>query len=132
MKVNENPPNIRRIDTNREDAFAFKIVGHLSVSDAENFFGLLQGAYELHDKIDVLIILHDYEGFDWQAAFKQQTILGKTRALRHIRKYAIVGGSEWMGSMTTLFRPFFPMEMRHFETESEEEAWSWIGAQRAA
>lgn len=129
MRPNDNPPNVRRIETSREDAYAFEIVGHIGATDMENLYGLLEGAYEVHDKIDVLVILHDYQGFDWQAAVKEQSMLGKTHALKHIRKYAVVGGPQWMSSMIALFRPFFSMEMKHFAAEESEAAWQWLGAE---
>ncbi|MDS1135674.1 STAS/SEC14 domain-containing protein [Nitratireductor indicus] len=124
----DEPPHVRRIDTDRDDAYAFEIVGHITSADVENLYGLLEGAYEIHDRIDVIVILHHYEGFDWQAAFKEQTMIGKTHALRHIRKYAFVGGPGWMSSIVSIVRPFFSMEIRHFELDQAEAAWEWIGA----
>lgn len=127
--LHENPPNVRRIETNREDVCGFEISGHVGTADIENLYGLLQGAYTVHDRIDVIVIIHDYEGFDWNAAWRQQTILGKTRALRHIRKYAVVGGPSWIRSVMSIFRPFLPVQMKHFTTGEVEAAWAWIGAQ---
>ncbi|CAN0656002.1 SpoIIAA-like [Nitratireductor aquimarinus] len=131
MTVNENPPNVRRIETDRDDAYAFEIVGHITAADMENLYGLLEGAYEVHDKIDVLVIIHDYEGFDWHAAFKEQTMISKTNALKHIRKYAVAGGPAWMGTTIAFFRPFFSMEMEYFPYEKVEDAWNWLGAEPA-
>ncbi|WP_157015773.1 SpoIIAA family protein [Mesorhizobium xinjiangense] len=128
MLVNENPPNIRRIETDREDAYAFEITGHITAADMENMYGLLEGAYELHDKIDLLVLVHNYEGFDWAAALKEPTMVGKTHALKHIRKYAVVGGPGWMRAMLALFKPFMSMEMEHFEAGKADEAWQWLGA----
>ena len=73
--------------------------------------------------------IHDYEGFDWQAAFKEQTMIGKTNALKHIRKYAVAGGPAWMGTTIAFFRPFFSMEMEYFPYEKVEDAWKWLGAE---
>lgn len=128
MIPNDDPPHVRRIETDREDAYAFELVGHITAADMENLYGLLEGAYEVHDKIDVLVILRGYEGFDWQAAFKEQTMIGKTHALQHIRKYAFAGGPGWMSAMASLFRPFFSMEMKHFDADEIDQAWAWIGA----
>ncbi len=41
-------PAVRRIETDRSDACAFEIVGHVSPADIENLYGLLEGAYALH------------------------------------------------------------------------------------
>lgn len=132
MLVNENPPNIKRIETDRPDAYAFEITGHITAPDIENMYGLLEGAYAVHDKIDLLVVIHDYEGFDWSAAFKESTMVGKTHALKHIRKYAVIGGPGWMRPVIGFFKPFFSLEMKHFEADEEEAAWKWLGASRAA
>src|SRR5690606_18930966 len=106
MLINETPPNVRRIDTDREDAFAFEVTGRIESSDIENMYGLLEGAYQLHDQIDVIVFIHDYEGVDWSGAWKRQSVLEKMQALKHIRKYAVVGGPTWMPAVISLVRPF--------------------------
>lgn len=128
MGIMEPPIAIRRLDTNREDVFAFDVVGHITASDVENIYGLLEGAYSIHDKVDMLVRIKDYEGIDWDAAVKDFRLLGKTHALKHIRRYAVVGGPGWMGAVIAVFKPFFRVEMKHFEAEKEAEAWAWIGA----
>ena len=128
MLINDTPPSVRRIETDRDDAYACQVTGHITASDIENMYGLLEGAYELHDKIDIIVIMHDYEGIDWAAAWKEQTMLGKTQALKHIRKYAVVGGPGWVKAMMAMFRPFFSMAMNYFELEDVDSAWEWIGA----
>ena len=128
MLINDTPPNVRRIETDREGAYAFEVKGFISAADVENMYGLLEGAYELHDRIDLIVIVHDYEGIDWSAAWKEPTIFGKTRALKHIRKYALVGGPAWFHAGVSFFKPFLSIEMKTFELEEVESAWEWIGA----
>ncbi|TJV02209.1 MAG: STAS/SEC14 domain-containing protein, partial [Mesorhizobium sp.] len=62
MNYLEDVPAVRRIDTDRDDLFAIDVVGHVTAADAENLFGLLEAAYALHPKIDVLVRLIDHEG----------------------------------------------------------------------
>ena len=128
MGIMEPPASICRLDTDREDVFAFDVVGHIKAPDVENIYGLLEGAYSLHDKIDMLVRIKDYEGVDWDAAMKDFRLLGKTHALKHIRRYAVVGGPGWIGAMIAVFNPFFRIEMKHFDTAEEARAWTWIGA----
>ena len=71
--IYETPPSIRRIETDRSDACAFEITGHITAADVENLYGLLEAEYALHDKLDLLVLIHDYEGFDWSAAFTETT-----------------------------------------------------------
>ncbi|WP_159590485.1 STAS/SEC14 domain-containing protein [Chelativorans xinjiangense] len=128
MLINETPPHVRRIDTDREDAYAFEITGHITAADVENMYGLLEGAYELHERIDLIVTIRDYEGFDWSAAWKDRGMFGKTRAFEHIRKCAVVGGPGWVGTAVALFRPLFSVEMKHFEATEMDAAWAWIDA----
>lgn len=128
MLINETPPSVRRIETDRDDAYAFEVTGQITASDMENMYGLLEGAYELHPKIDVIVIIHDYEGLDWAAVWRSQTISGKARALKHIRKCAIVGGPGWIKAFAAVFGPFTSATLTPFALEELEEAWEWIGA----
>ena len=65
VKFLEAVPAIRRIDTNRDALFAIDIVGDVSAADAENLFGLLEAAYAMHPRIDVLVRLTDHGSVDW-------------------------------------------------------------------
>jgi len=127
MLINETPPSVRRIETDRPDVYAFEITGYIEAADIENLYGLLEGAYQLHDRIDVIVLVHDYEGVDWSAAWKDQTFLKKAKALKHIRKYAVVGGPGWMQAMIGIAKPFLSIEMKHFELDEADAAWEWIG-----
>ncbi|WP_011580831.1 MULTISPECIES: STAS/SEC14 domain-containing protein [Chelativorans] len=128
MLINETPPSVRRIDTDQPDAYAFEITGYIETADIENMYGLLEGAYQLHDQIDVIVIIHDYEGIDWGGAWKEQAYLQKVKALKHIRRYAVVGGPTWVQAMMGIVKPFLSVEMKHFELEQAEAAWEWLGA----
>ncbi|WP_199194685.1 STAS/SEC14 domain-containing protein [Phyllobacterium phragmitis] len=129
MRPETTIPVVRRIPTNRADAFAFTIEGHLSNADVENVYGLLEAAYEQHDKIDLLVRLNGYEGFDWNAAFKDTTFAMQTRSLKHIRRYAIVGGPAWIHVCANLLKPFLSIDMKTFDSSDEIKAWQWIGAE---
>jgi hypothetical protein len=127
MGMMESPPAIRRLDTDRDDVFAFDVVGRVTASDVENIYGLLEGACAFHDKIDMLVRIKDYEGVDWDAAMRDFGLLGKTHALTHIRLYAVVGGPGWVGPLVAVFNPLFRVKMKHFSEMEEAAAWKWIG-----
>jgi len=131
MLTTEALPAIRRIDTDRDDLCALEVVGHLSRADLENAYGLLEAAYLRHDKIDLLVRITRYEGFDWAVAFNRTTIRGKTQALRHIRRYTVVGGPAWMRMMIGVFGPLTSVNTRCFDARAEAAAWEWIGGKPA-
>jgi len=128
---NEDIPVIRRIPTNREDVFAFAIEGHLDDASLENLYGLLDAAYEGHDEIDLLIRLTGYDGVDWGSAFSESMLSMRAKSLRHLRRYAIVGGPLWIQASVTLMQPFLSIKMKTFESEDEPKAWEWLSAEPA-
>lgn len=127
MTATDPLPAIRRIDTDRSDLCALEIVGHFTSNDLENAYGLLEAVYAMHDKVDLLVRIKDYEGFDWSAVFDESTIRGKAQALRHIRNYAVVGGPGWMRAVLAVFGPLTSIRTRHFDIAEESKAWEWIG-----
>jgi hypothetical protein len=127
MNSLESVPAIRRIDTDRDDLLAVDVVGHVSAADAENLFGLLEAAYALHPKIDVLVRLIDHGGVDWAELSRHTVERGKANAIEHVERCATVGEPNWIGQVQGLFMKL-PTELRHFDTEDERDAWAWLGA----
>ena len=127
MTATDPLPAIRRIDTDRGDLCGLEVVGHFTSNDLENAYGLLEAAYAQHEKIDLLVRIRHYEGFDWGAVFDESTVRGKAQALRHIRNYAVVGGPTWMRAVLAVFGPLTSIRTRHFDMADESKAWVWIG-----
>jgi hypothetical protein len=124
----EAVPAIRRIETNRDALFAIDVVGDISPADAENLFGLLEAAYALHPRIDVLVRLTDAESVDW-ANISQDTVKqGVADALEHVVRCAVVGEPNWAYLVTGVFPKALPFEFRRFGVDDEEAAWQWLGA----
>ena len=124
-------PAVRRIETDRLDCSAFEIVGHVSAADVENLFGLLEGAYALHDRIDVLIRMVDHDGVDWADVSDETLSEGKTKAKFHVRRCASVGEPNWINDVQGFFTPLTEVELKHFDLEDAPAAWAWIGARPA-
>lgn len=124
-------PAVRRIDTDREDLFAVDIVGHVAAADAENLFGLLEAAYALHPKLDVLVRLIEHDGVDWPHVSDETARQGTAHALEHIRRCAAVGDPDWIPYAQGFFAKPPPFELRHFDWEDEAAAWRWLGARPA-
>ncbi len=121
-------PALTRLQTERDDVFAFEISGKVSTEEVDAVYQILEKAYDKHDRINLLVRIGRYDGFDIGALFSDVTYAGKLHAIRHMRRYALVGGPEWMGNMMSFFNPLFRMEARHFELEDETAAWQWIYA----
>lgn len=127
MNFLEAVPAIRRIDTDRDDLFAIDVVGHVSAADAENLFGLLEAAYALHPRIDVLIRLTDHDGVDWTDLSAETLEQGKSHALEHVARCATIGDPDWTSQVQGFFTSL-PVELKHFDAGDEAAAWEWLGA----
>lgn len=122
---------VRRVETNRATAFAFEVVGHVTAADVENLYGLLEGAYALHDKIDLLLRVVDFEGVEWDDVSTDTTRETRSHALEHIRRCAVVGEANAIRQMSSFFTPRATLERRNFDAGDEAAAWEWIGAKPA-
>ena len=128
MNLLDSVPAIRRIDTDRPDLFAVDVVGHVTPADVENFYGLLEAAYALHPRIDVLVRMVDFEDVDWAELDPATLAEGRHHAIEHVGKCASVGGPDWTSAFRGFFSPSIPVELRHFDADEEAEAWAWMGA----
>ncbi|TGQ17083.1 MULTISPECIES: STAS/SEC14 domain-containing protein [unclassified Mesorhizobium] len=128
MNFLEAVPAIRRIETNRDALFAIDVVGDVSPADAENLFGLLEAAYALHPRIDVLVRLTDAESVDWANISPDTLKQGVADAMEHVVRCAVIGGASWASLVAGVFPKTLPFEVRRFDVDDEEAAWQWLGA----
>lgn len=128
MNFLESVPAIRRIETTRPDLFAVDIVGLVTPADAENLFGLLEAAYALHPRVDVLVRLLDYEGADWSGIAPETVKKGKALAAEHVGRCASIGEPDWIAETQGSLASPTPVELKHFEAGQEEAAWRWLGS----
>ena len=128
MNFLEDVPAIRRIEADRSDLLALDIVGHVSAADAENLFGLLEAAYALHPRIDVLVRISDHDGVDWADISKETLEQGKKDAAEHVARCAAVGKPDWTTAVQGWLTPSPKVEIRHFDAADEDKAWAWLGA----
>jgi len=128
MPMLESMPAVRQIETDRSDLFAIDVVGHVSSADVENLYGLLEAAYALHPRIDVLVRMVDHDGVDWSDVDEQTIREGKAHARDHVRRCATIGEPDWTADLTGWFSSTEPVELRHFAAEDEADAWAWLEA----
>ena len=131
VKFLEAVPAIRRIDTNRDALFAIDIVGDVSAADAENLFGLLEAAYAMHPRIDVLVRLTDHGSVDWANISEDTLRQGADHALEHVVRCAAIGEPDWASHAEGFFAAPPSFEIRRFDSDDEAAAWQWLGARPA-
>jgi SpoIIAA-like len=126
MSALEPVPAIRRIGTSRSGLTAFDIVGHVSPADVENLFGLLEAAYALEPRVDILLRLIEIDGVDWDEVAPDTISDGKRHAAEHVRRCAIVGIRHGRAAARGFFLEVEPVEFREFDLDEEGMAWAWV------
>ncbi len=117
---------ISRLSTSRSDLFGFEINGRIHEADIEWMARTLQLAFTQHGKVDIIIIMRQWDGIDLNAVFDSESLAAQARANRHVRKYAVVGAPAWAAAMINLLSPLTPVEEKTFDLAEEQEAWAWI------
>ncbi len=84
-------PAIRRVETGKADLLGFEVWGTIGMEDIERMAGAVEAAFDTVDVVDIIIVMHHYDGMDLAAAFDPAGLRAQARAVRHVRKYAVVG-----------------------------------------
>lgn len=119
---------VARIPTDRADVFAFRVTDHVGKHDAHALFGFLGETWKHFDKIDLMVIIEDYDGFDLSLLADPAVWKGKAAGIAHVRRYAVVGGPPAVRNAAVFFGAFLPVDIRSFERGNESEAWHWLNA----
>ena len=86
----------------------------------------MDGAIEEHGKINLLMLMGDFDGMDDLNAAKADYRLG-THQYHEVEKAAFVGDKKWQGWMIKIMGAFTRhTKERFFDLDDLEEAWSWI------
>ncbi|MEO0544092.1 MAG: STAS/SEC14 domain-containing protein [Pseudomonadota bacterium] len=126
----KHEPSVIRLPSNRPDLMVFEIHDKLRRGDAQAVFGFLNDAYKQHGKIDLMVIIRDYEGFELGMLLDGATWKSKTNSITQIDQYAIVGGPPFLTATAQFVGSFLPVEIKTFELKELDEAWKWLGARR--
>jgi hypothetical protein len=117
---------IRRRVSPRPTLLAFDIAGKISKADIEDMARQIDHAFDIHDRIDILLIMSDFEGLDAGAVFDREALGAQIRSIRHVRKYGVVGAPAWARAMIEFSDFLSPVEAKTFDLAQESEAWAWI------
>lgn len=124
----ETTPGIVRVPTDRGNMLAFRITDTVRAADAKAVMGFLNDTYARHDKIDLIVIIDEFEGFDPAILFDTGTWSSKAKSLSHVGRYAIVGGPGHVRNTASFLGAFMPVEIKAFARSEEDEAWAWLNA----
>jgi hypothetical protein len=121
-------PALRVITTTRADTYAFVWNGRISVEDAVEFEKAFRPVLERPGKIRLLGRIDRLGGIAAGAITESRLLSLKSKLLAKVERYAIVGGPRWIQRYVGFMRPWTKIEVRHFDSAAEDDAWTWLEA----
>ena len=104
----------------------FKISGKVGAEDYDVLLPKLDESISAHGKINLLVVMGDFEGFKGLDAAKDDFKFG-THQYRQVEKAAFVGEKKWQEWMVKIMNPFTRRtKERYFELDQLDDAWQWI------
>ena len=122
-------PSIRFLQTDDPDVVAFELSGRIRADEIDGIAAIFNEAMERGQPINVLGRIKRLEGAEWGTFFNREYLEMKLRGLRNVRRYALVGGPDWLSRLAAMLDPLLQLEIRHFTADEEDAAWQWVGAQ---
>lgn len=116
----------------RPDLLAFEITSKITKPDIEWMSSVVDDAMRAHSKIDMLIIMSNYDGSDVGAIFDSHASSTMARSVAHIRRYGVVGAPAFAEAMINLSGMVMPIDTKTFDLTDEQRAWDWISANSSA
>jgi hypothetical protein len=101
------------------------VSGKLNTEDYDRFIPLVEDLITQNDKLDLLVVLHDFRG--WTAGALWEDIKFDAKHFNDISKLAIVGDSAWEAGMARFCKPFTSADVRFFPREQLAGAQEWTG-----
>ncbi|MBR9802612.1 STAS/SEC14 domain-containing protein [bacterium] len=101
-----------------------QLSGKLTKEAYHEFVPFTEEKIKEHGKIRLLVVLHDFHG--WDAGAMWEDIKFDLHHFRDIERLAIVGESRWEKGMASFCRPFTTANVKYFEKEQLDEARQWI------
>ena len=109
-----------------ETCIGFKVSGKLTAEDYDALLPKLDEAISTHGKINLLMVMDDFEGYSSLEAAKNDFEF-RTHQYPQVEKAAIVGDIKWQARMVKILDPFTRRtDERFFTLEQLEEGWQWI------
>jgi carbamate kinase len=108
------------------NTIGFRVSGKLTAADYDMLLPKLDEAIAAHGKINLLVLMEDFEGWDSLDAAKADFRLG-TQQYRQVERAAFVGEGKWQRRLVKIMDPLTRhIEERAFERDQLHEAWQWV------
>lgn len=122
------------LDIGKPGIAAFELSGRLDRAESERGVAMVRAALEDPDCSRLMIVISHWHGFDMGAMFSSEVMGGKLDLIGKLDRYAIVGGPDWIGTMSGVIGMLLKPEIRSFDLDEQDEAVKWLseGALAAA
>jgi hypothetical protein len=121
-------PAFKVIETDRDDVLGFEIDGHVDKAELDAVTAQFLRAVEGRSGVRVLGRIRRLGGFEISGLLTSDFFAMKREFLEKMERYAVVGGPAWLRTTLNAMAPLFRLEIRHFEADQEDDAWTWLGA----
>ena len=127
------PPKaaIHFLKTTSENVFAYEVNGRITQQDITAAAREMKDAFDCPDKINVLLHIKNWQGFDLSAVVDDELAKMKYKASSKVDRYAVIGAPAWLRNLLELIDPLFSVDIKIFEPGEEQAAWDWVGANQA-
>lgn len=121
-------PGMRIVEDGSDGLLVFEVDGKLTEEGATAVFSAFDRAVEKHGKVNLMIRVKEYEGFDLGLLGDESFMSSKFGAIGKIGRYAIVGAPGWIRGMVQMVGPLIPIDYRTFDASEDAEARAWAAA----
>lgn len=109
-----------------EKSIGFRVSGKVTAADYQALLPKLDDAIAAHGRINLLVLMEDFEGWSGLDAAKADFRLG-THQYRQVQRAAFVGQGKWEKRLVKIMDPFTRhTQERFFEIDQVDEAWRWV------
>ncbi|TWT85543.1 hypothetical protein Pla123a_03500 [Posidoniimonas polymericola] len=101
-----------------------EVTGKLNKEAYEIFVPEIEQRISEHGKIRVLVVMHDFHG--WEAGALWEDLKFDVKHFNHIERLALVGESKWEKGMSVFCRPFTTAKIKYFDHTEVDSAREWV------
>lgn len=99
--------------------YGFRIGGRIREDDLTAMADYVNGLFDDHDQIDMMLIFDGYEGSEAGAGLTWSNLKSRVRAVTNVRNYVVVGAPEGAEKMISFWDALIPVNAKTFETETD-------------
>lgn len=117
------------LETTHDNVVGFAVDGKIAAEELHAISAELNKRHKANPPKGMILILRRYAGFEPLGAFNMDFIRMKLAMLGDLKKYAVVGAPQWMEKWIITLQPLIKTEIRTFDLDNEDIAWTWLGAE---